>query len=230
MDIALIAGLWLRRSEWDTVAAELENLGHHPVAVGLPGADDGSTIATLDDQLAAALDVVDSMQRPVVVGHSAACNLAWMVADRRPDRIDRVMMIGGFPSSDGEPYAAFFPTDGGVMPFPGWGPFEGADSQDLGQEELDRVAAMAVAVPAGVAEATVTLSDPLRFHVPITLVCPEYSPEQAKEWIRAGDVPELTTALEVSYVDIDSGHWPMVTRPIELARILAGVEQEQATP
>ncbi len=37
----------------------------------------------------------------------------------------------------------------------------------------------------------------------------------------AGDIPELAKASSVGYVDIDSGHWPMYTKPVELARILA---------
>jgi hypothetical protein len=51
-------------------------------------------------------------------------------------------------------------------------------------------------------------------------VCPEFTPEQAKEWIGSGDVPELAKAQRVDYVDLDSGHWPMFTRPAELARLL----------
>ena len=54
------------------VAAELTRLGHRPVVLPLPGADDGATTATLDDQLAAVLAAVDAAERPVVVGHSAA--------------------------------------------------------------------------------------------------------------------------------------------------------------
>jgi hypothetical protein len=72
-----------------------------------------------------------------------------------------------------------------------------------------------------VSKSVVRLSDDSRFDLPIVLVCPEYSPEQAKKWIDAGDVPELSRATSVSFVDIDSGHWPMVTKPAELARILA---------
>ena len=51
--------------------------------------------------------------------------------------------------------------------------------------------------------------------------CPEFSPDQARAWLAAGDLPELARAADVAYVDIDSGHWPMFTRPAELARILA---------
>ena len=53
------------------------------------------------------------------------------------------------------------------------------------------------------------------------LVCPEFTPAQARDWIDAGDVPEATRARHLDFVDIDSGHWPMVTKPVELARLLA---------
>ena len=39
-----------------------------------------------------------------------------------------------FPTGDGEPYADFFPVSDGVMSFPGWAPFEGADAADLEQD------------------------------------------------------------------------------------------------
>jgi pimeloyl-ACP methyl ester carboxylesterase len=194
--------------------------------VALPGVDDASTTATLDDQVAASLSVVDAADRPMVVGHSAACTLAWMIADQRLDAIGRVVLVGGFPYEDGDAYADLFPTADGVMAFPGWDPFEGADSVDLGQAERDRIASEAVPVPEGVSKGVVRLTDDRRFDVPVLLVCPEYSPEQAKAWIDGGDVPELSRATDVSFEDIDSGHWPMVSQPAELARILDAAAKE----
>jgi len=220
VEIILIAGLWLPRSIWTDVCSELESCGHRPLSVALPGVDDASTSATLADQLKAALAAVDAAERPMVVGHSAACTLAWMIADQRTDAIDQVALVGGFPSSDGDAYADFFPVVDGVMAFPGWAPFEGADSADLGEVDRDRFASGTVPVPEGVAKGIVRLSDDRRFDVPVLLVCPEYSPDQARAWIDAGDVPELTRAKQVAFADIDSGHWPMISRPAALARIL----------
>lgn len=220
MDIILIAGLWLPESIWADVCSELESRGHRPVPVSLPGVDDESTTATLADQVAVTLAAVDAADRPMVVGHSAACTLAWMIADQRPDAIDSVVLIGGFPSADGDVYADFFPAIDGVMAFPGWDPFEGPDSADLDETDRERIASAAVPVPEGVSKGVVWLTDDRRFDVPVLLVCPEYSPEDAREWIDAGDVPELSRANRVTFEDIDSGHWPMVTRPAELARIL----------
>ncbi|WP_217250864.1 alpha/beta fold hydrolase [Streptomyces sp. AC602_WCS936] len=222
MDILLIGGLWLDGSAWDRVVPALAALGHRPVPLTLPGQGVGDASATLDDQLAAVLDAVDAAPgRPMVVGHSAACTLAWLAADRRPGKVAGVALIGGVPTVDGQPYADFFEVRDGVMPFPGWDPFQGADAADLDDAARQRLAAGAVPVPAGVARGVVRLTDERRFGVPVVLVCPEFTPAQAKAWIDAGDVPELARAEHVDFADIDSGHWPMVSRPVELARVLA---------
>ncbi|MEO3802196.1 alpha/beta hydrolase [Nonomuraea sp. B1E8] len=222
MDIVLIGGLWLDGSAWDEVVPELRALGHRPVPVALPGQGDGSASATLDDQVAAVLAAVDAAQgRPMVVGHSAACTLAWLAVDARPEQVAKVVLVGGFPAADGDRYADFFEVEDGVMPFPGWGPFEGPDSADLDEEARLRFSAAAVPVPEGVSRGVVRLTDERRWDVPVVLVCPEYTPAQAREWLDAGDLPELARAKHVDLVDLDSGHWPMMTRPAELARLLA---------
>jgi pimeloyl-ACP methyl ester carboxylesterase len=222
MDFVLVAGLWLDGSAWDAVVPQLRDLGHQAVPVWLPGQGVPPDAATLDDQLAAVLAAIDAAAgNVVVVGHSAACTLAWMAADARPGKVARVAMIGGFPSADGDTYASFFDVVDGRMPFPGWEPFDGPDSADLDEAERRRMAEAAIPVPEGVAKGIVHLRDERRFEVPVALICPEFSPAQAKEWIDGGDVPELSKARRVDYVDIESGHWPMFTRPAELARLLA---------
>ncbi|PRX67643.1 pimeloyl-ACP methyl ester carboxylesterase [Nonomuraea fuscirosea] len=222
MDILLIGGLWLDASTWDDVVPALEAHGHRAVPVALPGQGDGSRSATLGDQVAAVLAAVDAARGEVMVaGHSAACTLAWLAADARPERVAKVALIGGFPSGDGQTYADFFEVEDGVMPFPGWGPFEGPDSADLDEAARRDFASAAVPVPEGVAKGVVRLKDERRFGVPVLVVCPEFSPDEARAWVAAGDVPELAKAERVEYADLDSGHWPMLTRPAELAGLLA---------
>ena len=224
MDILLIAGLWLDGSAWDDVVPALEELGHSPVPLTLPGQGDGSVSATFDDQVAAVLAAVDAApDRSMVVGHSAACTLAWMAADARPEKVAKVALIGGFPSADGDTYADFFEAKDGLMPFPGWGPFEGADSADLDEEAKRRIAAAAIPVPEAVSKGAVHLADERRLDIPVVLVCPEFTPAEAQEWIDSGDLPELARAKRLELVDIDSGHWPMFSKPKELAGLLAAV-------
>lgn len=221
MELILAGGLWLDGTAWQAVVPALVERGHHPVPVTLPGQGDGAVGATLEDQLAAVLAAVDAAHgRPWVVGHSAAGTLAWLAADRRPEKVSGVALIGGFPSADGETYADIFPAVDGGMAFPGWEQFEGPDSADLDEDQRRRIADAAIPVPESVSKGIVHLTDERRYDVPVVLVCPEFSPSDARDWIAAGDVPELARASRVDFVDIDSGHWPMFSRPAELARIL----------
>ena len=228
MDILLIAGLWLDGSVWDNVAAELKARGHRAVPITLPGQGDGNARATLADQAAAVVAAVDAAAgRPMVVGHSAATSLAWLAADARPAKISKVALIGGFPSSDGEAYFdSSFPVQDGAMPFPGWGEFEGPDSADLDETAKRAIASAAIPVPEGVTRGVIRLADERRYDVPVALVCPEFTPAQAREWIENGDVPELAKSTNVSFIDIDSGHWPMISAPAELARLLSQAAEE----
>ncbi|GAA1912473.1 alpha/beta fold hydrolase [Nocardioides hwasunensis] len=221
MDIVLIAGLWLDGSAWDDVLPELETLGHRGIPVTLPGQGDGATSATYDDQVAAVLAAVDGADgSPLVVGHSAACTLAWVAADQRPDAVTGVALIGGFPSTEGEAYADFFEPVDGVMPFPGWEKFEGPDSDDMSDELKESLLARMLPVPVGVTRGVVHWTSERRHGVPLTLICPEFSPAEAQEWIDAGDVPELSAATALELADIDSGHWPMFTQPAALAALI----------
>jgi pimeloyl-ACP methyl ester carboxylesterase len=163
----------------------------------------------------------------MVVGHSAACSLAWLAADARPGKISKVAMIGGFPSSDGEAYFdSSFPTQDGAMPFPGWGEFEGPDSADLDDAAKRAFASAAIPVPEGVTRGVIRLADERRYDVPVVLVCPEFTPAQAREWVEQGEVPELAKSKNVSFLDIDSGHWPMISAPADLARLLSQAAEE----
>ncbi len=107
------------------------------------------------------------------------------------------------------------------MPFPGWAEFEGPDSADLDDAAKQAFAAAAIPVPEGVVNGVVRLTDDRRYDIPVVVICPEFSPAQAKEWIADGAIPELAKSKNVSFVDIASGHWPMISAPAELARILA---------
>jgi len=220
MTYLLAGGLWMPPTVWDPIVPRLEGA----VPVTLPGQGDGNTAATLEDQVAAIVAAVDAAtDRVVVVGHSAACSLAWLAADRRPGRVAAVALIGGLLPDNGQKYADLFPITDGLMPFPGWEPFEGPDSDDLSPAQRASLAEAAIPVPEGVARGVVRLTDERRFDVPVAAICPEFTPAQAREWIEAGDTPETALAKHLDLIDIDSGHWPMVTKPAELAAILAAI-------
>lgn len=222
MDIVLIPGLWLDGSVWDAVASRLEPAGHRPHPLTLPR-------TTLDEQLDTVLAAVDAAEAPaMVVGHSAAATLAWLAADRRPDAVAHVVLVGGMPGAEGEPYfEGLAPTDG-WLPFPGWEPFAGPDSDDLIPAMRADLEARMQPVPEAVLAGVVHYTADARRHVPVTLVCPEFSPQDAREWMAAGQLPELAAADRLDYLDLDTGHWPMTSDPDAMAAAL--VQLAHRTP
>ena len=227
MQIILIPGLWLNGASWGAVSEHLTRAGHTVTALTLPGLEsrdaDRSGI-TLADHVAAvveAIDVAYAAGGPVLlVGHSAGSAIAYCAVDARPDKVARVVYIGGWPAPEGEQLLPGLATDGADAPFPGWAEFEGPDSADLDETARARLLDVFVPSPAGVTRGTVRLTDDRRHDVPATAVCPEYSAADLREWLASGELPELAQATRLEVVDIDSGHWPQATVPEQLAEVL----------
>ncbi len=58
--------------------------------------------------------------------------------------------------------------------------------------------------------------------MPATVICTSVPSAVLIETIHVGQVPsELRQLAEVRYVDLPTGHWPMFSRPADLARVLA---------
>jgi len=60
------------------------------------------------------------------------------------------------------------------------------------------------------------------------MVCPEYSPDDVRAWLAAGELPELGQA-QLSYVDLETGHWPMFSAPGVLADAIADTASSLST-
>ena len=195
MDILLIAGLWLDGSAWDDVVPELEALGHRPVPITLPGQGDGAPSATLDDQVAAVLAAVDAAPgSPWWWGTRPPAPWPGWPPTRGPERVGRGRADRRLPVRRREAYADFFELEGRRDALPGLGAVRGPGLRRPRRGARRSLAAAAIPVPEGVARGMVRLTDERRFDVPVVLVCPEFSPAQAQEWIDAGDVPELAKA------------------------------------
>jgi pimeloyl-ACP methyl ester carboxylesterase len=229
MHIILIPGLWLDGSSWDKVVALLEQAGHRTHALTLPGMEskdaDRSKVTRHDhvDAVVAAIDSLDPAGGKVLlVGHSAGGAIAHAAVDARPDRVARVVYVGGFPLADGEGDPGGYPAVGGEVPLPDWSDFDDADLVDLDDETRAEFRERAVPSPAGVTGDPQRLSDERRYDVPITVICTEFTSQMLQGWIDRGLAPvqELPNISEVEYVDLPTGHWPQFTRPDELARII----------
>lgn len=228
MHIVLIPGLWLDGSSWDRVTPVLEQAGHVPHPLTLPGlesADADRSAVTLQDHIDAVVAAVDAVPADegtvLVVGHSLGSALAFAAGEARPDRVARTVFIGGFPAADGEPLGAFA-AENGEIPLPSWEDIGEDDLKDLDDAARADFRARAVPSPERVTTDPIRLASDRRYDVPVTVICPEFSAEQLHAWIDGGEPPvqEFTKLRDVEYVDLPTGHWPQFSRPDDLARAI----------
>jgi len=231
MDVILIPGLWLDASSWDEVVPRLEQAGHvaHPLTLpGMESRDADRSGVTRADHVAAVVAAIDSVDgRVALVGHSMGAGLAHAAVDARPDRVSRAFYVGGFPDADGS--SSEFPSVGGEIPLFDWEDFDEADVRDLDENARARFRERAIPSPAAAANEPQRLSDERRYDVPVTMICPEFSSEMLRKWIDDDLEPvrELGNISDVSYVDLDTGHWPQFTDPEGLARaIIEGLDED----
>jgi pimeloyl-ACP methyl ester carboxylesterase len=227
MDIILIPGLWLDGSTWDDLIPVLEQSGHHPHPVTLPGMQsataDRSGI-TLRDHVDAIIGLIDSLDGKVVLaGHSGGGAIAHAAADARPDRVARVIYVDSVPLGDGGVINDELPVENGEVPLPDWSFFEDEDLVGLDDSRRAAFRERAIPAPAGVAREPQRLSDERRYDIPATVIACAYPSAMLREWI-AADHPyarEVGRIRSVEYVDLPTGHWPQFTRPEELAAAIA---------
>lgn len=226
MDIVLVPGLWLSGASWDAVTPTLEQAGHRVRALTLPGMESqdarrsGITLADHVAAVVAAIDEADS--RVLLVGHSLGSAIAHAAVDARPDKVARAVYVGGFPAADGEALLTGLPAEHGEVAMPDWAEVgEEANIVDFDAETLARFYAEAIPAPEQVLAGPQRLStDERRYEVPVTAVCPEYTAEDLRGWVADGEVSELAKTRHVDYVDLPGGHWPQLTQPDRLARVI----------
>lgn len=236
--IVLVAGHWLGAQAWDQVKEHLISDGHRVAAVTLPGldADDPHrTTRTLDDQARAIADLIDGSEnagQPVVlVAHSGANAPVSMVLDQHPELVRRVVWVDSGPVADGTVFAPDLPETVSELPLP---PFDvlGAQAslEGLSPDDLERFRAQSVPEPGAVLRQPVTLTDEARHRVPTTLVCCSLPSQQMLELARAGHpmFAPVTALQDVELVDLPTGHWPMWSRPRELAAIIGTAADHMA--
>ncbi|TFC92353.1 alpha/beta fold hydrolase [Cryobacterium sp. TMT4-31] len=229
--IILIAGHWLGAWAWDEVLEHLKTDLSRAIALTLPGldGDDPERAAkTLDDQAAAILDAITRLgkfeDRPtIIVAHSGANAPVSLVLDRHPELVHRVVWVDSGPVATGSVYAPDLPEGMEELPLP---PFDvlaqQASLEGLSAEVLERFRARAVPEPGPVLRQPVELTNDARRTVRTTLVCCSLPSAQVLELARAGHAmfAEVANLEHLDVVDLPTGHWPMWSRPGDLAKTI----------
>lgn len=225
----LLPGFWLDASSWEPVLPALRDSGHnlHPLTLpGMASRDADRTGIGFADWVDAVVREVDAVEGPVVlVGHSGGGTVAHAVVDARPDRIAHVVYVDAFPLGDGGCINDELPVVDGEIPLPDWGVFDDEDVRDMTPEIRAAFEAIAIPVPAAVASDPVRLRDERRYSVPITIIACAYPSSAFGDFLAQGApfTRELAAIREVEWVDLPTGHWPQLTKPVELGDAIAGV-------
>ncbi|GAA1243899.1 alpha/beta fold hydrolase [Streptomyces sp. NBC_01474] len=238
----LVAGAHTGGWVWRQVAAGLRDSGARAYEVTLTGMDGGGAAGPgvdLETHIEELVRLIDRVEGQVVlVGHCYGIHPVRGAADRRPERISRIVNVDVGIPEDGDPALELLPaqTDrervlslaqehsAGMLPAPAveewqrWGSVAG-----LPGEALARLTEQAVPQPLP------TLTQPLRLsgavaELPTTgILCTANGSSIAviETMVGLGD-PAFQALADpgVTFLELDTGHWPMLSAPRELVDVL----------
>jgi pimeloyl-ACP methyl ester carboxylesterase len=84
--------------------------------------------------------------------------------------------------------------------------------------------------PGGVLREAVAFTNEARLDVPSMLICTGFTSEQFKNAVKEGYawLGGLAELRDVTWVDLPTSHWPMWSRPEDLAAIIGDVAKAHA--
>lgn len=234
MDLVLVHGSFHGAWCWERLTPALEAHGHRVVAVDLPISEPGLGADAYATVVSEAIDRLGGDFPPAIVGHSMAGLVVPLVAARRP--IDRLIFLAAFlaqPGRSANDQRKAEPIDGLVPPTT-------AEWTDLGRDVWQIGPRTATELFFHDAPTDVAAWASSRLRPQCYQVIGEQSPLEAwpavastyivcrddratnPDWGRRAAAERLgTTAIE-----IDGGHSPFLTRPEELARVIASILED----
>jgi pimeloyl-ACP methyl ester carboxylesterase len=227
--IILVPGFWLGAWAWDDVVSALRADGHDVTAVTLPGlesADADRSAITLSDHVDAICAAVTAAGTPVVLAvHSGAGVPGYAASDRVPEQIAAMVYVDSGPAT-----GALDPGfDAVELPLPSWEELQedGSSVDGLSDEHLETFRQRAVPEPGGAIRDAPGLTNDRRLDLPSIVLCSSMTSGQIKAAVEAGYpwIAGLADLRNVTYVDLPTGHWPMWSRPQELAAVIGDVAQ-----
>jgi pimeloyl-ACP methyl ester carboxylesterase len=228
--IVLVPGFWLGAWAWDGVVSELRADGHEVSALTLPGLDsadaDRSSI-TLSDHVEAICNAVTAAGSPVVLAvHSGAGFSGYAASDRVPEHIAAMVYVDT-GAGKGAPDESLEGVESPMR----WEEIEQEENLDgLSEEQRETFRNRAVPEPAGVLREAHEFTNDKRVDIPSTVICTGFSSEQYKDAMKE-NYPFLAGFNElqnIEWIDLPTSHWPMWSRPKELAQIIGGVADAHA--
>jgi pimeloyl-ACP methyl ester carboxylesterase len=228
--IILVPGFWLGAWAWDEVTDALRADGNDVTALTLPGleaADADRSSVTLEDHVEAICDAVRAAAAPVVLAvHSGTGFSGYAASDRVPDKIAAMVYVDSAPGK-----GAFDPDFADAempMAFEAIAAEENLDG--LSEAQLETFRRRALPEPGAVIREGVELMNDARLDLPSTVICTGFTSEQYKAAVEEGHawLAGLQELRNVTWIDLPTSHWPMWSRPRELAEIIGEVARAHA--
>ena len=223
--IVLVPGFWLGAWAWDEVVSTLRDEGHEVTTLTLPGlesADADRSAIRHSDHVDAICEAVKAAGRPAVLAvHSGAGAAGYAVSDRIPERIAAMVYVDSGPAT-----AALDPSFEGVESPLSWDELAAEENLDgLSEEQLETFRQRAVPEPGAVLREGLELTNDARLDVPTTAIATGYTSDQYKQAIEQGQtwLGGFAQLRDVTWIDLPTSHWPMWSRPKDLAAIIDDV-------
>ncbi len=230
----LIAGAWLGGWAWQNVTRRLRQHGHTVYPLTLTGLAErkhlGGPTIDLETHIADVINLFEyeDLEEVTLVGHSYAGSVVAAVADRRPERLAALVYCDSGPlpngtslldlnSPAGQEQLRAEVQDGWRLPFPGFpGLGEGSSIRGLSDEDQALMQRKATDHPFA------SWTQPLHVerqgnktpYQQVVIAC-----DDAKQFL-----PMIQPLIaDARIVELDTGHWPMLSKPSELAELLENV-------
>jgi pimeloyl-ACP methyl ester carboxylesterase len=234
--------MWLGGWAWRDVAETLRAAGHSVYPVTLTGLGErvhlGGPQVNLDTHITDVVNLLryEELRDVMLAGHSYAGNVITGVADQTPERIARLVYVDTWPLPDGvaqidlnspegrqaQEQKVATKGEGWRLPLPSWEELDqGNDLRGLGEAERRLMRARAVDQPFGTVRQPVRLRNPAREALPRTAIWCSLTVEEVQGMIAS--YPAVTRELAKpgwQVIELPTGHWPMFSRPRELAELL----------
>ena len=230
----LVHGAWHGAWCWEKLRAALERAGHRTVAFDLPGHGSDRTPASrvsLDAYAERIVEALDAEDEPVIlVGHSMGGMAVSQAAERRPDKVARLVYLCAFLPRDGEALLAIESRNPRSTVPPSIVVDEATGTATIPREKLGELFYGDVAPAEAEAAAARLTPQPLApFEQPARLGAAFAS--VPKTYVVCTEDGAISEALQrdmlgasgvADVVELRRGHSPFLSAPEELAEALAG--------
>jgi pimeloyl-ACP methyl ester carboxylesterase len=233
----LVPGFWVGAWIWRPVTEALRAHGHTVYPVTLTGMADREHLATPDVDLETHITDVtnllhyENLHDVILVGHSYAGLVVTAVADRMPDRIQQLVYVDTGPLPDGAANADFSGPeersrseslvaggDGWRLPVPPWAAMAaGVDGIDA--ETIAMLEQRSVPQPWKCATTPVRLTGAWE-KLPRLGVLSSFTTAQTEAMAASAPMLRHMAGDAWRFVELPTWHWPMLSRPADLADIL----------